>query len=93
MISGFDVSKAPENIPVGKDWPAFVHQLTHLDVLSIASIRGRVRGQGSEFVLACDIRFASREKQFSDNQKSELAWYQAEEGWNGFQFLLDILGH
>lgn len=22
MISGFDVSKAPENIPVGKDWPA-----------------------------------------------------------------------
>jgi enoyl-CoA hydratase/carnithine racemase len=30
-------------------------------VLSIASIRGRVRGAGSEFALACDLRFASRE--------------------------------
>jgi enoyl-CoA hydratase/carnithine racemase len=31
-------------------------------VLSIAVIRGRVRGGGSEFTLGCDIRFASREK-------------------------------
>jgi enoyl-CoA hydratase/carnithine racemase len=30
-------------------------------VVSIASIRGRARGAGSEFVLACDMRFASRE--------------------------------
>jgi enoyl-CoA hydratase/carnithine racemase len=30
-------------------------------VVSIASIRGRARGAGSEFVLACDLRFASRE--------------------------------
>jgi enoyl-CoA hydratase/carnithine racemase len=31
-------------------------------VLSIAVVRGRVRGGGSEFALGCDIRFASREK-------------------------------
>ncbi|HEX9083719.1 MAG TPA: enoyl-CoA hydratase/isomerase family protein [Gemmatimonadaceae bacterium] len=31
-------------------------------VVSIAKIRGRVRGLGSEFVLACDMRFASRER-------------------------------
>jgi enoyl-CoA hydratase/carnithine racemase len=31
-------------------------------VLSIAVIRGRVRGGGSELALGCDIRFASREK-------------------------------
>ena len=31
-------------------------------MLSIAVIRGRVRGGGSEFALGCDIRFASREK-------------------------------
>jgi hypothetical protein len=31
-------------------------------VLSIAVIRERVRGGGSEFTLGCDIRFASREK-------------------------------
>jgi hypothetical protein len=30
-------------------------------VVSIAAIRGRARGAGSEFVLACDLRFASRE--------------------------------
>lgn len=29
--------------------------------ITIASIRGRARGGGSEFVLACDIRFASLE--------------------------------
>src|SRR4029077_14972991 len=31
-------------------------------VLSIAKIRGRARGVGNEFLLACDIRFASRQK-------------------------------
>src|SRR5246127_1067221 len=30
-------------------------------LVSIAQIEGRVRGAGSEFVLACDIRFAARE--------------------------------
>src|SRR3989442_6953600 len=37
-------------------------RLTKSPVVSIAKIRGRVRGVGSEFVLACDMRFASREK-------------------------------
>jgi enoyl-CoA hydratase/carnithine racemase len=47
-----------------EDDPAWLDLLTHLSrapVVSIASIRGRVRGAGSEFVLACDLRFASRE--------------------------------
>ncbi|MER5603269.1 enoyl-CoA hydratase/isomerase family protein [Streptomyces sp. NPDC002265] len=30
-------------------------------VVGIAKIRGRVRGVGSEFALACDMRFASRD--------------------------------
>jgi len=36
-------------------------RLTKSPVVSIAKIRGRARGVGSEFVLACDLRFASRE--------------------------------
>lgn len=36
-------------------------RLTKSPVVSIAKIRGRVRGLGSEFALACDMRFASRE--------------------------------
>ncbi len=37
-------------------------RLSRLPVVTIASVRGLVRGAGSEFVLACDIRFASRER-------------------------------
>jgi enoyl-CoA hydratase/carnithine racemase len=36
-------------------------RLTRSAVVSIAKIRGCVRGASSEFVLACDMRFASRE--------------------------------
>ena len=36
-------------------------RLTKSRVVSIAKIRGCVRGVSSEFVLACDMRFASRE--------------------------------
>ena len=43
-------------------WIEAATRLTNSNVLSIAVIRGRVRGGGSEFTLACDIRFASREK-------------------------------
>ncbi len=37
-------------------------RLTRSPVVSMAKIRGCVRGVSSEFVLACDMRFASREK-------------------------------
>src|ERR1700749_1330869 len=37
-------------------------RLTKSPVVSIAKIRGRARGVSSEFLLACDMRFASRER-------------------------------
>ena len=43
-------------------WLDFLVRLSRAPVVSIASIRGRARGAGSEFALACDIRFASAEK-------------------------------
>ena len=43
-------------------WPDFLARLTRLPVASIALIRGRATGNGSEITLACDMSFASREK-------------------------------
>jgi len=48
----------PSGLPILTD--TFV-RLTRSPVASIAKIRGCVRGVSSEFVLACDMRFASRE--------------------------------
>ena len=42
-------------------WLDVLVRLSRAPVVSIASIRGRVRGAGTEFVLACDLRLASRE--------------------------------
>lgn len=43
-------------------WPDFLVRLTRVPVASIALIRGRATGNGSEIALACDMAFASREK-------------------------------
>jgi enoyl-CoA hydratase/carnithine racemase len=43
-------------------WPDFLVRLTSLPVASIALIRGRATGNGSEITLSCDMSFASREK-------------------------------
>ena len=42
--------------------PDMLVRLSWAPVVSIASIRGRATGVGSELALACDMRFASREK-------------------------------
>jgi enoyl-CoA hydratase/carnithine racemase len=41
--------------------PDLLARLSRAPVVSIASIRGRATGVGSELALACDMRFASRE--------------------------------
>jgi enoyl-CoA hydratase/carnithine racemase len=42
-------------------WTDVLVRLAHAPAVSIASIRGCAHGAGCEFVLACDLRFASRE--------------------------------
>jgi enoyl-CoA hydratase/carnithine racemase len=48
----------PTGLPA---WIDVLVRLARAPVVSIAAIRGRARGAGSEFVLACDLRFAARE--------------------------------
>ncbi|WP_020600856.1 enoyl-CoA hydratase/isomerase family protein [Spirosoma panaciterrae] len=43
-------------------WPDIAKRLEQAPFVSIASIRGRARAIGSEFVQAFDLRFASKEK-------------------------------
>jgi enoyl-CoA hydratase/carnithine racemase len=49
----------PTDLPL---WPDFLVRLTRAPVASIALIRGRATGNGSELTLACDMAFASKEK-------------------------------
>ena len=61
FIAHLDVAKAAERREALGLWREFVLRLASTPVVSIAKIRGRTRGIGNEFVLACDMRFASRQ--------------------------------
>src|SRR6202790_3568327 len=67
FIAHLDVSKAAERPGVLDLWRDFVLRLSSAPVVSIAKIRGRTRGIGNEFVLACDMRFASRQSALFGN--------------------------
>ena len=57
-----DLTGMPQG-PTGLEaWPDILVRLTRAPFVSIASIRGRATGNGSEIALACDMCFASREK-------------------------------
>jgi enoyl-CoA hydratase/carnithine racemase len=57
-----DLTRIPQG-PTGLEaWPDILVRLTRAPVVTIASIRGRATGNGSEIVLASDMSFASREK-------------------------------
>ena len=56
-----DVAKAAAQPDTLNLWRDFVIRLSSTPVVSIAKVRGRTRGIGNEFVLACDMRFASRQ--------------------------------
>ena len=56
-----DLTSLPQG-PTGLEaWPDVLVRLTRAPFVSIALIRGRATGNGSELALACDMSFASRE--------------------------------
>ena len=70
FLAHYDITPANgslvDSLPAGPTgfhpWIDIVIRLSKLPAVTIAAIRGRARGAGSEFVLASDIRFASRER-------------------------------
>src|SRR5215469_9476543 len=67
FIAHLDVSRAAERPGVLGLWRDIVLRLSSAPVVSIAKIRGRTRGIGNELVLACDMRFASRQNALFGN--------------------------
>src|SRR5258707_5265280 len=70
FLTRYDFLAKPEDttrLPPGptglQQLPDMLVRLSRAPVVSIASIRGRATGVGSELALASDMRFASREKQ------------------------------
>ena len=64
FMARYDLAGAPRTgSPFAglQDFAEVTAALADSPVVSIAAIRGRARGGGSEFALACDMRFASRE--------------------------------
>ncbi|WP_405512438.1 enoyl-CoA hydratase/isomerase family protein [Streptomyces canus] len=69
FLNHFDASQAagipaPEHEGGNPVWTDMVLSLSKAPYVSIASIRGRTRAAGNELALACDLRYASREKAF-----------------------------
>src|SRR5205823_9092437 len=69
FLTHYDFLARPEDttsLPPGptglQPLPDMLVRLSRAPVASIASIRGRATGVGSELALACDMRFASRDK-------------------------------
>lgn len=68
FIAHLDILKAsqfptgPGKTGLSRSWPDIAKRLQQAPFASIALIRGRTRGLGSEFAQAMDMRFASKEK-------------------------------
>jgi enoyl-CoA hydratase/carnithine racemase len=64
-------------------------KLSQTAVITIAKLRGRIRAAGSEFALACDMRFASQERAILGQPEAGLG---AAPGAGGIQHLARLLG-
>ena len=95
FISHVDVTRVKEigeavNNSTGQ--PSLALLLHHMSVsrlISIAQIEGRVRGVGSEFALACDMRFAALEKAIFGQFESVFGVIP---GAGGAQHLVRLIG-
>ena len=72
-------------------WLDVTVRLSRAPVVSIASIRGRARGAGSEFILACDLRFCiTRGSPCLASLRWARASFRAAVPWPGSPGWLDV---
>ncbi|WP_278496524.1 enoyl-CoA hydratase/isomerase family protein [Paraburkholderia fungorum] len=95
FISHVDVTKVKEYRDEAAKLtgePSIALLFRHLSasrLVSIAQIEGRVRGAGSEFVLACDMRFAARESALFSQMEAAFGLVP---GGGATQFLTRLMG-
>ena len=66
-----------------------LRRLSETKAVTIAQVNGRVRGAGNEFILACDMRFASRERAIFGQFEAAFGLVP---GGGGVQHLARLLG-
>jgi len=75
--------------PIFDGWPEWSHWLSYGPVATIAKVRGIARGIGNEFICACDMRFASRERaRFAQLEEG----YGLLPGGGGLEWLPKLVG-
>lgn len=90
-----DFSRGPQLLDViqrflpGGSLGMLFRRLSTIPIVTIAQVAGRVRGAGSEFVLACDMCFASRERAIFGQTESGLGLLP---GSGGIQHLTRSMG-
>jgi enoyl-CoA hydratase/carnithine racemase len=95
FISHVDVTRIRENRDAAAQLAGetslslLFRRLSTSRVVSIAQVDGRVRGVGSEFILACDMRFAARESALFGQFE---ACFGVIPGAGGAQHLARLLG-
>ena len=80
----------PTGLPA---WLDLLARLSRASAVSIASIRGRARGAGSEFILACDMRFASRENTSAGVSRNRVSSRSSSRGKAGLPRRPDMALH
>ena len=93
FIAHLDVGKAAERPEALGLWRDFVLRLSSTAVVSIAKIRGRTRGIGNEFVLACECASPAGKTRCSATPRSASDSSRAAELWSGSRVWSAARGH
>jgi enoyl-CoA hydratase/carnithine racemase len=96
FIAHFDISRAadtprepgPSGLP---PWTDLTVRLARAPVISIAAVRGRARGVGNEFALACDLVSPALRRRSSGSRRWAPASFRGAAGWSAYRCVVEGL--